>query len=387
MTRRDAIKGGTAALVLLLANVAVVAGALGPPPHRPRLVRELDHRRYIAMAEAAPGRAADPGARERPFCYRVLSPAIVHGLAGADRARLHAAFWGTSMLFLWASLLTLFAWLRAQGLPALDSLVGVALAGLTPGAVRWYAYQYWMPDPLCLFLVTLGLLLARSRRLVPLAAVAVAGFLTRETFVLVPLWAALRWAREDGPRVGLARAAATFAPGLLAWAALRQAIPPQGGPTLAEAAAEMLAFRARHLLDNQLYFATLGSFGVLLPLALLRGRARLARALRSRLEDVGLVLAVYASLALANNTDRLLVYALPVLLPPALRSAATFSERAAVGFLAAILVQAWFYAVTPGWGIAGLSLYQPVRWSVVLACGLLLLIGAWRLSRRGAYSS
>jgi hypothetical protein len=387
MTRRDATLGAAAALVALAANVAVIAWALGAPPHRPRDVRELDHRRYIAMAEAPPGRAVAAGAAERPFCYRVLVPAVVRVLAGGDSARLHVAFWGTTMLFLWAFLFALFAWLREQGLSALEALAGVALAGLTPGAVRWYAYQYWMPDPACLLLVTLGLVLARRRKGPLLALVSVAGFLTRETFALVPLWATLRWTREDGLFRGLRRSALSFAPGLLAWVAVRAAIVPAGGSTLAEAAAEMLAFRARHLLDNQLYFASLGSFGVLVPLVLLRGRARLARALRTRYEDAALLAAAYASLAFANNTDRLLVYALPVLLPPALRSAAGLWPRAASGLVAAVLAQAWFHAVTPGWGSAGLSLYQPVRWSVVGVCGLLLVWGALRLRRANAYSS
>lgn len=386
MTRRDATLGTAAALLVLLLNVALVGSALGPPPHRPRQVKELDHRRYIAMAEAYPGRATNAGARERPFCHRILAPAIVNALAGGSDARLHAAFWATSMLFLAAYLFTLFAWLRSGGLDPAAAVAGVVLAGLTPGAVRWYAYQYWMPDPLCLFLVTLGLSLARGRRLGTLAALGVAGFLTRETFVLVPAWAALRWMREDGVRTGLARAGAVFAPGFGAWVALHVAIEPQGGPTLIAAAREMLAFRARHLLDNQLYFATLGSFGVLVPLLLLRGPRRIAAALRQRPEDAALVLGVYASLAFANNTDRLLVYALPALLAPALRAALRSWPARSAGLAVAIGSQAWVYAVTPGWGVPGLSLYQPVRWSVIVLCGFLLLWGVANLRRPG-YSS
>lgn len=386
MTRRDAILGAAAALFMLLLNIGVVGSALGPPPHRPRQVKELDHRRYFAMAEAAPGRATDAGARERPFCHRVLAPAIVHVLAAGDEGRLHAAFWVTSMLFLAAYLFALFAWLRSTGLEPVLAAAGVVLAGLTPGAVRWYAYQYWMPDPLCLFLVTLGLWLAQERRLGALAVVGVAGFLTRETFVLVPAWAAVRFIREDGLRTGLARAAAVFAPGLGAWLALQAAIEPQGGPSFIAAAREMLSFRARHLLDNQVYFATLGTFGVLVPLLLLRGPQRIAAALRRRPEDATLVLGVYVSLAFANNTDRLLVYALPVLLAPALRSAIRCWPARWVGLAVAVAAQAWTYAVTPGWGASGLSLYQPVRWSVVIVCAALLLWGAANLRRNG-YSS
>ncbi len=383
MTRRDVVIGLLAGWLLVLLSAAVVASALGPPPHRPRQVKELDHYRYIALAESLPGRPADPGTRERPFCYRVLAPALVQALAGATGASVHAAFWASSMAFLAAYLAALFLWLRSSGFATALALVGTVLAGLTPGAVRWYAYQYWMPDPLCLLLVTLGLLLARRRRTAVLAILGVAGLLTRETYVLVPAWAAVVWLREDGLRHAARRFVLAFAPGLAAWLLLRLMVEAQGGPSLVEAAREMLAFRARHVLDNQLYFASLGSFGVLVPLLLLR-LTRAGAALRARPADAVLVLLAYGSLAFANNTDRLLVYALPMLLPPALRTLlgleAVWGRAAAVALV--LGTQAWFYAVTPGWGVAGLSVYQPVRWSVVTLCGALLAAGLVALRRR-----
>ncbi len=364
----------------------MVSSALGFV-HRPRQVRELDHFNYIAMAEAPPGRAEDPRARERPFCFRILAPALVHRLVAMSGLGLNAVFWGTSQLALVAFLFTLFAHLRGLGFGADGALLGTVLAGLTPGAVRWYAYQYWMPDPLCLWLVTLGLLLVRRERLVPLSLVALAAALTRENWLLIPAHATLSGARRR-PAVGPLRVLLVFAPAAAAMAAVRLSITPVGGPELLDAAREMLAFRARHLLDNQLYFATLGSFGVLVPLLVLRGR-RAWGALRARPEDAAVALLAYASLAFANNTDRLLVYALPVLLPPALRAIQAVGHVVGRAWTvgAALAAQGWFYAVTPGWGISGLSLYQPVRWSVVLLCAVLLAAGAAALRRSDNYSS
>jgi hypothetical protein len=339
------------------------------------------------MAEAPPGQAADPRAAERPFCYRILVPALVHGLVALTGQALNTVFWAMSQLALVAFLFTLFAYLRSLGFGSDTALLGIVVAGLTPGAVRWYAYQYWMPDPLCLWLVTLALLLARSERLATLGVVAIAAALTRESWVLAAAFATLLWLRRRGAS-GLMHALLVFAPAASAMLALRQAIAPVSGPSLLEAAGEMLAFRARHLFDNQLYFATLGSFGVLVPLLALRA-PRAWGAARARPEDAAVVLMAYASLAFANNTDRLLVYALPVLLPPALRSLAALGAVAGRTPVAAsaLLGQAWFYVVTPGWGSAGLSVYQPVRWSVVVMCAALLGGGVALLRRNGSYSS
>ncbi|HET7290809.1 MAG TPA: hypothetical protein VFM88_00160 [Vicinamibacteria bacterium] len=355
--------------------------------HRPRQVRELDHSRYIAMAEAPPGLASDPRARERPFCYRVLVPAVVGRLAVLTGVNLHAVFWATTQLALMAFLFTLFLLLRRQGFAVDAALLGTALASLMPGAVRWYAYQYWMPDPVCLWLVTLGLLLAREDRRAALSAVAAAGAATRENWLLIPAYALSRWTRQRRAW-GPLEAVLVFAPAAAAAVAIRVVIDPMSGPGFLDAAREMLAFRARHLLDNQLYFVTIGSFGVLVPLLVLRS-PRAWGAVRARPEDAAVALLAFASLAFANNTDRLLAYALPVLLPPALRAVEAVGRvvgwaRAAV---AAVAAQVTVYAVTPGWGISGLSIYQPVRWTAILLCAVLVVAGAVALRRERSYSS
>lgn len=363
--------------------MAFVSSALGFL-QRPRQVRELDHYNYIAMAGAPVGRAEDPRGLERPFCYRILVPALVRAVVNGTGVGLNAVFWSVTQLALVAYLFTLFLCLRDLGFAADAALVGTALAGLTPGAVRWYAYQYWMSDPVCLWLVALGFLLARRERLLPLSVVCLAAALTRESWLLIPAYALLRRQRSQ-PRRGLLPLLLAFVPACVATVAVRLAIVPVAGSTLLEAAREMLRFRARHLLDNQLYFATLGSFGVLVPLVLLRAR-RAWDAARSRPEDAAVVVLVYGSLAIANNTDRLLVYALPVVLPPALRAIEALGTVAGrpTALVAALVAQGVFYALTPGWGIAGLSLYQPVSWAVVLLCALVLGVGVVALGR---YSS
>ncbi len=368
---RDTALGALLAAGLVALNVAWVASALGPAPHRPRDVRELDHRHYIAMAGAPAGQATSPLATEAPFAYRVAAPFLVYVAtrAGVD---LHVAFWLLTTLSATLFLFVLFRHLRFLGFGSGAAALGTTLAGLMPGAVRWYAYQYWMPDPLCLFLVVLGIHLVATRRHGALGLVALAGLLTRESWLVVVVYGLLRWGRLEGAAIAWRRALAVFGLPLAVFVGVR-VLWPAAGPGLFEAAREMLPFRGRHLFDNQLYFATLGTFGVLAPILL----ARADRWRSARWEDVGVVLTVYASLAVANNTDRLLVYALPVVIPAALRAMAP--GRAFTGVVLA--GQAFVYWRTPFHGVAGLSIYQPVQWSVVLVLAAVLLV-AVAVSRR-----
>jgi hypothetical protein len=379
---RGRLIGLTAALLLVALNALVVSSAIGFV-HRPRRVLETDHFHYIAMAEAPPAAATEPLAREAPFCWRILAPAVVYSLARTG-VPLNAAFWATTQLFLALFLFALFASLRARGFALAPALAGITLAALMPGAVRWYEYQYWMPDPLCLWLVTLGLQLAATRRTRALFCVSVLGLLVRESYLIVPAYALLRWLRLDGPSSAARRWLMVFVLPLALFVAVRVTIVPAAGAGLFAAAREMLAFRARHLFDNQLYFASFGTFGVLFPLLAVRA-ARSPGVLRERYEEAAVVLVVYASLAFANNTDRLLVYALPVLVPAGLRAAAALASalaRRVEAVLAMLIVlQALVYWRTPFHGTLGLSLYQPVQWSIV-AVLTALGIGAARALRR-----
>jgi hypothetical protein len=361
-------------LALLGVNAAFVSGAVGFV-HKPRKVLETDHYHYIDMAEAPPGRAATARGREAPFCYRVLAPGLVWLLKSAG-VGVNDGFYLVTNLFLLSFLVALHALLRRDGATGSEALLGIALAALVPGAVRWYEYQYWMPDPPCLFFVTLALLLIRSgsqRALLVLSAVAP---LARETYVLVlPVAFLVAW-RTSSPRQALLRTAPLAAVTLGVLGALRLGIKPSGGADFLAAAQEMVPFRGRHLLDGQLYAATLGTFGVLFCLWWLRPE-RLAAFVRRRPEDAVLVVATYLSLAFANNTDRLLAYALPVVVPVALASLRFVSGLGVPwGALAAIVLalQAFAWAETPFHEL-GISVYPQTQWTVVLALGACWLGG------------
>jgi hypothetical protein len=388
-TRKELAIAVLTSLLLVGANAAFVSSTLGFV-HRPKSCLETDHYRYIDMSLAPPGRATTDRAREAPFCYRILVPGIVHGLHLAGLTT-NVAFYLTSNVFLVLFLVTFHALLRARGASRPEALLGLALVALVPGAVRWYEYQYWMPDPAGLFLTTLALLLIRLGRERPLLVLSPVAVLARETYMLALPYAFLHVWRKQSLRAGVGAALRLAAVTLPVLVLLRLSIASSGGPGLVAAAQEMLPFRARHLWDNQIYFATLGSFGVLLPLALLRP-LRLVEFARRSPEDVALVVLAYASLAFANNTDRLLAYALPALVPAALRNARALRAAASGAFgaiaAAAVALQGLFYWTTP-FHERGISIYQPTNVPVSVAMAVFWLASVWWMWRatRGAGSA
>ena len=361
--------GALAAALLLFVNVAYVAASLGLV-HKPRRVLETDHFRYIEMARQP--FAEEPLARTAPFCWRVLTPWLAHGLTLTGLG-LNPAFYLLTNIFLFAFLLTLFLYLRDldHGLPL--SLFGVALAGLVQGAVRWYEYQYWMTDPLCLFLVALAFRLIRRRSDAALGLVSVAGVLTRESFVLVLPYYVLRRLRDSGWGVALGRALAVSGLAIGVLVLVRHLIVPANDPETLRTIARAVGFRLRHLLDNQLYLLSFGSFGVLFALIwLLPGR--LFSWCRTRYDEAAFVALAYLSLAMGNNTERLLAYALPVVLPLALGQLETFSRQARVPLLPlagmCLGLQVLVWTETRLLGEQGLSAYQPAN---ALVAGVLAL--------------
>ncbi|MFI5183295.1 MAG: hypothetical protein ACHQNV_02770 [Vicinamibacteria bacterium] len=369
-------------VLLLGLNAAFVSATVGFV-HKPRKVLETDHYRYIDMAEAPPGRALTPRGREAPFCYRVLAPGIVW-LLGRAGVSVNDGFYVVTNVFLFLFLVTLHYLLRHEGATAIEALLGVALVALVPGAVRWYEYQYWMPDPACLFFVTLALLLIRTGKEMELLLLSVVAPLARETYVLVLPVAFLHAWRTTSLGQAFTRTARLGAVTLGVLGALRMAIEPSEGAGLLAAAGEMIQFRARHLFEGQLYAATLGTFGLLFCLWWLRPE-RLVTFARRRPEDVAFVAAAYLSLAFANNTDRLLAYALPVVVCAALvglRSIAASGLSWGAAAATALALQLFAYMETP-FHEPGISVYPATQWAVVAALAAFWLT-ARLLMRAGA---
>jgi hypothetical protein len=351
-------------LALLAVNVVSVARPLGLV-HKPKQVKERDHYRYIEMARGPEGR--QELATESTYCWRILVPGIARGLArlGMD---LNLAFYVLTNLSLFGFLFVFWVYLGDLGFPVPYRVAGLSLVGLTQGAVRWYEYQYWMTDPLCLFLIVLAFLFIERGWTAALHVPSILGAFVRENYAVVYPYYFLRMIRGGRSFTeALARTVAVAALPMAILVGLRVFVSCHPPDDVLGAIQETLGFRWRHRDDNQLYVLTLGSLGVLFPLLVL-WPARLVAWVREHYDEVAVVLFFYGVLIIANNTEREIAYALPAVVPAALRNVRAFVAEtglpSAPVLALTVILQAVFFGEQRFLEI-GMSMYQPTNLVVV----------------------
>ncbi len=357
--------------LLVAANAGYVALKLGFI-HRVRAVMETDHRHYVHMA-TNPDEAEDP-----PYAFRVAAPAIARGLM-AWGLSVNEAFYALTQISLVTFLCCTFLFLRARGFTPEISALALVLMGLTQGAVRWFEYQYWMSDPLCMALVAAAVLiieLDRPWRAAILIAFA-AGFV-RESFVLVLPFAFFRTHARHGIREAVLRTTAIAVAFLSVSLTLHALITPIAPDDWFSGIVDSMGFRYRRLFDNQWYVLTIGTWGVFLPLALADPHA-FTRRVRENLDLTFFTLATYGTLIISNNTERPLAYAWPAIAAAGAAGIRALLTKIHTPFrnpfhrLAAICVGAQMvhFGLTRWNDLAGSSLYQPANF---LVTGLMLAL-------------
>jgi hypothetical protein len=377
----DTRLGALLAVLLLGLNVAAVASHLGFL-HKPKQVKEYDHWRYVEMARGPEGRPALQ--REPPYCFRLAVPALVRGLTRLGLS-VNAGFFLVTNAALFGFLLVLWLHLRDLGFALPVRATGLAVVGLTQGAVRWFEYQYWMTDPAALFLAMTAFFLIERGKWGPLAATSVLAAFVRETYVLVYPYVLLHELRKGRPlRAAAGRAAALAALPSVILVAVRRVVTPNLPDGFVSGIVDSMTFRWNHLLDNQPYVVTVGAFGVLIPLLFLFP-ARVPALARRHFDRALYVASVYATLAISNNNERPLAYALPALVPAALGCLRAFVEETrlpATPVLAAVVgLQALFWA-GQRWAEMGMSIYQPVSWTTTAAMAGFWVVAQALLARR-----
>ena len=367
MTRSADIRlGALLALLVLAMNVLSVSARLGFV-HKAKQVKESDHWRYIHMSRGAQGNPALQ--EEPPYCYRLAVPAAARGLVRLGLSE-NVAFYLLTNAVLFGFLFLLWVHLDDLGFSTPLRVTGLLLVGFMQGAVRWPLYQYWMTDPAGVFLVMLAFHMVERERRGVLAATSVVAAFVRETYVLVYPYILLRDLRTGrGITPAVVRTVAIAALPLAILVTVRQVVQSSGPDSFGEAIVDNIGFRWRHLLDNQPYVMTVGSFGVLLPLALLFPR-RLPGLVRRHFDRAFFLFSVYLSLSISNNTERPLAYALPVVVPAALLGLRSFLAETRLPSLpvlaVAVALQVLFWW-GQRWAEAGMSIHQPVNWTTVAA--------------------
>jgi len=374
---RDVRMALALATLLVAANAGYVASKLGFV-HRVRAVMETDHKHYIHMA-TNPEEPEDP-----PYAFRVATPKIARGLM-AWGLSVNQAFYAITQFSLITFLACTFLFLRARGFTPEISALAVALMGLTQGAVRWFEYQYWMSDPLCLALVAAAILAIQldSSWRIAIGLGFAAGFV-RESFVLVLPFAFFHTLKRHDLRQAVLRTAAIAAAFFSVSLALHALITPIAPDDWWSGVVDSMGFRYRRLFESQWYVLTVGTWGVFVPLALADVRA-FPRRVRENLDLTFLTLATYGTLVISNNTERPLGYAWPAVAAAGAAGIGALLARipARLGSpfqrLAAVCVGAQLvhFGLTRWNDLAGSSLYQPANYAVA---GMMLALWlAWAL--------
>ncbi|MFI5183055.1 MAG: hypothetical protein ACHQNV_01555 [Vicinamibacteria bacterium] len=267
---------------------------------------------YVAMA-ARPGFFT-----VAPWGYRVLNPWLVRLVTFPLRDHVPAFFWSTA-LGLGASGVLLFAYLRRLGLPALSALLGVTLYGVSGPVGEVVRYQF-LAEPLT-FLLEMALLLSleASAPLPVVALIAVLGVLAKEFFLLLlPLVFVLRRQRVGSLRA-LQDAALVALPAVVAALALRRLWTPHIHPPLPALSWQTLAVAAARFRESWPEWRGAALLMGLTPLALVGAFREQGRRLAVR--GAYLFAATLASpfvnpvTFLSVDIDRLLLYALPAVIP------------------------------------------------------------------------
>lgn len=276
---------------------------------------------YLAMAEQPAFFTV------APWGYRWLSPAIVHLMPGELSAQ---SFLGLALVWLAAAGVLLYLFLRRIGATTAGALLGVALFGISE-PIRQTFRDPLLAEPLGA-LLWIGLLLAvESGWLGAAALLLTLGALTKEIFLLFLPGIALMLRPRLGTRRALGMTAALAAPALAATALLRLwwvELPEQasGGFAL-----DQLGPALQSLLQAWPDWWLPVLLSGALPLAVVGALRRGARPLLERyalLAAISLALPFAAAsyvgqggltaLFFSDDVARLLIYALPVVLPLAL---------------------------------------------------------------------
>lgn len=270
---------------------------------------------YVAMAE-------HPGVfTVAPWGYRVLNPWLVRLFTLPLRDHVPAFFWST-VLGLGLGGVLVFAYLRRLGQPLLLALLGMTLYGVSGPVGEVVRYQF-LAEPLT-FLLEMAFLLAleAAAPLASLALIATLGVLSKEFFLLLlPLVFIV--ARE---RVGSGRALRdallVALPALVATVALRRLWTPHIHPPLPALSWGTLSVAAARFADSWPEWRGAALLAGLTPVALVGAFRASGRRLVPR--GAYLLLATLASpfvnpvTFLSVDIDRLLLYALPAVIPLAL---------------------------------------------------------------------
>lgn len=267
---------------------------------------------YVAMAEHPAFFTV------APWGYRVLNPWLARLFTFAVRDHVPAFFWST-VLGLGLGGVLLFLYLRRLGHPVLAALLGITLYGVSGPVGEVVRYQF-LAEPLT-FLLEMALLLSLETA-APLAVVvliAVLGVLSKEFFLLLlPLVFVIR-REQRGNALALRDSVLVAVPALVAAVALRHIWTPDIHPPIPSLSMDTLRLAAARVSESWPGWRGAAFLMGLTPLAVVGAFREKGRRLGARgayLFGATLVSPFLNPVTfLSVDIDRLLLYALPAVIP------------------------------------------------------------------------
>lgn len=313
-----------AVAVLMVGLIALLVYATGGTLSYPDDRYPWDHQKYIAMAQAP--FSDETLVHVAPFSWRVLTPLLVY----ASPFNLVFSFFLVSMVGLTLVGYFTYLYLRALGFWHWPAITGLLLFALLPAAFRFNLWDHFLTDPLALATVVIGFYLMEKRRDRLLALVLLVGVVNKEVALfLAPVYSLFVIRNYGLSRASILKIILVIAPATLAFFALRISIPAYN--EYDPLALAVIVIQRRYIdrglegIFRQIFAYTIGTWGVLFALCLVEFKAK-ARWLVQRKEWLVFLLLVYAQMLFTGNTERLLVYAFPVVIPLALQSLAFFAS-------------------------------------------------------------
>jgi hypothetical protein len=290
-----------------------------------------DHHIYLFMAGHPTG-----SLHLAPWGWRVLEPAIVRVLPGSSLV----GFQLVCVASLIVAAVAIHAICRRLGLDRRLADAGVLLFVSVSFATKYPMFDPWLPDSMALAAVALAVLFVLDDRPFAFAACLAVGVLAKESVVFAaPLLYTFRATRPIDPPAARRTLFAAL-PAVLVIAVVRLAIPAWNGTEYAAALPAPIAANARTVPDYSALSvvhqtlagrelcatlaATASSFGLLVGvLPFLGGR----RAIRLLVRATPFLALVLLQLLFAQNTQRLVVLASPIVVPLAVCGLATLRMR------------------------------------------------------------
>jgi len=322
--------------LLLISGVFFTTVAMTPDHKNYR--KAWDHQFYIIMAN-------DPfGAHQAPYCYRIFVPWLV-SIFPED---LHPfVFRLQSFLFLSFATIVLYYLIRKLNYSRTIALGGMLFFASSYYMVKYTLMDFWLTDSAAIFFILLLFYIAfceiNIKNAILAGFIMVIGVMTKESVLFVaPLFYTYR-ATRVWDKKAIMWAATVSLTGIVTFLCLRRFISTTGDYEDYSTLFNSIGiFHINGFWPSNLEPYLFGSFGVAL---LVLPVFALVRNLNFTLKSLPFLILVYTQVLFAVNIERLVVYAIPVVIICSLNGMISLCEKYKIHIAVSLVIPASCYLI------------------------------------------